>query len=1095
MNTTVQSVLLLVVYIFFPTKLNGQSDNDFTHLQHIGMEQGLSSNKVNCIMQDKKGFMWIGTDYGLNRYDGYNFKVFLKNPVDSLSLTDNDIKCLTQDANGNIWIGTRSGLCVMDYKTEKIKPFVPEKNKLDSLWKYEITALASDSLNNVWVGTESRGLYRYNFKSIALVKYLKAINDTAQRFYLSRAIDVYNAVTSIAIRKNGDVYIGNDVHGLFIIKKETDKLYRLYLSETLVSLTEEQVRMESDNSIKNVFIDSKGNILIATETGGTSYDPIGSKYDNGLDRSTHLERFNGGFFINKFSENTFKGFGGYENMCAIVEFEPTRYLFAVGNKIIESYLSNRGNGVITKSRVNVDYRILNLYLDINKNIWVGTNNGIEILGQKKFRDTDKIIETNGFLQDLFEDRNGNLWMRGQNFFGLNKYSILLKELGKKSFRVFSNIDKKNNIGNIQYVDSNTLIYGIGNGELNTFNATTGIFRAIIDLKKETDTTQFNSLKFLRVLHTSNGAFWINSPQGFGEINLSNSAINYILSQDSIEVNYPMRYVDDNNGNFWIITSFSQIIKINYTNKTYKIFDTKKLFNTEIGRVRALAMQKNHTLWLGTDESGLFAFSEKENKLYHFTIANGLPSNNIPSLVCYDNDLWSAYPKGIFKFSIPEELENRLLRPIIKTFSEEDGIPEVDVNSRLFKSSKGEILIASDSILFSFNPDSIKSNTFVPNISITKLQINNNSIEANDSTNILPYSITSTDTLNLNYTQNNLSFEFAALNFIHPEENQYAYRFLSDNMDSSWIYCDKRRFVNFSNLEPGNYIFQVKGSNNDGVWNETGTSLHIFITPPYWQTGWFRFSSVAAFGLLLFGTYRWKVKSLRSDKLKLEKIVEQRTEEIKTEKQKSDELLLNILPAEVMEELKSTGKTQARNYDLVTVLFADFKDFTQIIDELPPEELVSGIDNYFETFDKIISKYPIEKIKTVGDAYICVAGLPQTSVNNPLVMMEAALEMTVAIEELKKQRQAENKIIFDVRIGVHSGPVVAGVVGIKKFAYDIWGDTVNTAARMQQHGEPGKINISGTTFGLIKHRYQCTHRGRIEVKSKGEVDMYFMEGKK
>ena len=125
----------------------------------------------------------------------------------------------------------------------------------------------------------------------------------------------------------------------------------------------------------------------------------------------------------------------------------------------------------------------------------------------------------------------------------------------------------------------------------------------------------------------------------------------------------------------------------------------------------------------------------------------------------------------------------------------------------------------------------------------------------------------------------------------------------------------------------------------------------------------------------------------------------------------------------------------------------------------------------------------------------MAGLPQTTNNNPLVMMDAALEMVTAIEQLKQERMNAGKIVFDVRICIHSGPVVAGVVGIKKFAYDIWGDTVNTAARMQQHGEPGKINISGTTFGLVKHRYHCIHRGRIEVKHKGEVDMYFVEGKK
>lgn len=271
------------------------------------------------------------------------------------------------------------------------------------------------------------------------------------------------------------------------------------------------------------------------------------------------------------------------------------------------------------------------------------------------------------------------------------------------------------------------------------------------------------------------------------------------------------------------------------------------------------------------------------------------------------------------------------------------------------------------------------------------------------------------------------------------------------------------------------------------------SIHI----PWWGIA-LVFLSYSFFLLAQLGKLRKQNKIIEDQKEDLTQknilVLNQKTE-IEQEKQKSEELLLNILPAEVMEELKQTGKTQARNYDLVTVLFADFKDFTQIIDELPPEELVAGIDNYFETFDKIISKNNIEKIKTVGDAYICVAGLPQVTSNNPLQMIDVALEMVTAIEQLKQERTAAGKIIFDVRIGIHSGPVVAGVVGIKKFAYDIWGDTVNTAARMQQHGEPGKINISGTTRDLIKHRFHCTHRGRIEVKHKGFVDMYFVEGRK
>ncbi|HVE61751.1 MAG TPA: adenylate/guanylate cyclase domain-containing protein [Chitinophagaceae bacterium] len=217
--------------------------------------------------------------------------------------------------------------------------------------------------------------------------------------------------------------------------------------------------------------------------------------------------------------------------------------------------------------------------------------------------------------------------------------------------------------------------------------------------------------------------------------------------------------------------------------------------------------------------------------------------------------------------------------------------------------------------------------------------------------------------------------------------------------------------------------------------------------------------------------------------------------VEEEKKKSDELLLNILPEAVMNELKHTGRTTACNYDLATVMFVDFKDFTLISNNLTPEELVDGIGHYFETFDTIVTAHDIEKIKTVGDAYLCAAGLPVPNTKNPVEMVDVAFKFLHAVAELKQKRDTENKITFDIRIGIHSGPLIAGVVGTKKFAYDIWGDAVNTAARMQQNGEEGKINISGTTYELVKHRFHCTHRGRIDAKNKGLVDMYFVDGRR
>jgi class 3 adenylate cyclase len=225
------------------------------------------------------------------------------------------------------------------------------------------------------------------------------------------------------------------------------------------------------------------------------------------------------------------------------------------------------------------------------------------------------------------------------------------------------------------------------------------------------------------------------------------------------------------------------------------------------------------------------------------------------------------------------------------------------------------------------------------------------------------------------------------------------------------------------------------------------------------------------------------------------VLDEKNKAIQEEKERSDELLRNILPEEVMIELKQTGRTTARNYDLVTVMFVDIKDFTLISNDLAPEDLVTSIDRYFETFDMIVDSHDIEKIKTVGDAYLCAAGLPVPNTKNPVEMVDVALKFLQAVEQLKQERKLEDKTIFDIRIGIHSGPVVAGVVGTKKFAYDIWGDAVNTAARMQQNGTEGKINISGTTYELVKHRFHCTHRGRIEAKNKGLVDMYFVESRR
>ncbi len=243
-------------------------------------------------------------------------------------------------------------------------------------------------------------------------------------------------------------------------------------------------------------------------------------------------------------------------------------------------------------------------------------------------------------------------------------------------------------------------------------------------------------------------------------------------------------------------------------------------------------------------------------------------------------------------------------------------------------------------------------------------------------------------------------------------------------------------------------------------------------------------ALALLALLLYNRYRIKNKA--------NKDLEEKNVIIDAERKKSDDLLLNILPATTARELKETGRAQARHYDSVTVLFTDFSGFTETAAKLAPADLVEELDTCFRAFDAITGRHGIEKIKTIGDAYLCVGGLPEEREGHALDVVKAAQEMQVWMESRVAELEKEGRPFFRMRAGIHTGAVVAGVVGDRKFAYDIWGDTVNTAARMESNSEPGRINLSAATWQEVKDDVACSPRGAIEAKGKGKLEMYFVE---
>lgn len=253
-------------------------------------------------------------------------------------------------------------------------------------------------------------------------------------------------------------------------------------------------------------------------------------------------------------------------------------------------------------------------------------------------------------------------------------------------------------------------------------------------------------------------------------------------------------------------------------------------------------------------------------------------------------------------------------------------------------------------------------------------------------------------------------------------------------------------------------------------------------------------AIGVFQVFLFALmYLWHHLRLKKQRKSIENEFYDKNQEIIDQKEKAEKLLSNLLPKQTAEELQSTGKVSSRRYRMVTVLFSDIHGFTKIVEQMNPEDLIDELDKFFMHFDSVVEKYNIEKIKTVGDAYMCAGGIPNKNRTNPIEVILAAMEIQQYMKSMKINSKAGKKAIWGLRIGIHTGPVIAGVVGSKKVSYDIWGDTVNTASRMESSGSVSEINISAMTYMLVRDFFICEYRGRMPVKYKGNIDMYFVKG--
>jgi class 3 adenylate cyclase/sugar lactone lactonase YvrE len=564
---------------------------------------------------------------------------------------------------------------------------------------------------------------------------------------------------------------------------------------------------------------------------------------------------------------------------------------------------------------------------------------------------------------------------------------------------------------------------------------------------------------------------------------------YKIPSDLIDTNkLDIHYIYQGNLDdaIWICTLESGLYKIDKQKKEivghYGAFDGSQP-RFRHNKINGIYESADSILWVATG-NGLHKWNPNSGKLKIYDKKQGMPNNFVNGLLSEgDSCIWISTDNGLSRFDVKSEKFNN--------FYKQDGISANEFNRvSFYRAKNGRMFFGGMNGINAFHPSDKFSHE--RKYKDNKILFTEFSKLDGDYDSIITKKIglSSANTIELSHNDKFFSFQFALANYQNPSANTFSY--MLEGYDKDWSKPSPVNSAKYNGIPPGTYTFKVRASSGKGLWNNEEMSITIIVKEAFYKTWWFiglcfLFVLASVFGILEYQLYR-----SRQQKNELQRQVKARTSELERAMKKSDELLLNILPAETAEELKKFGKAKAKRHQPVTVLFTDFKGFTQFAEQLEPEELVAEIDYCFRNFDAIIEKYNIEKIKTIGDAYMCVGGIPNSENEDPQKVVLAALEIRDFMTNLAEKRARSGKECFGIRIGVHTGGVIAGIVGTKKFQYDVWGDTVNVAARMEDNSESGKVNISGTTYSLVRDYFECEHRGKVTAKNKGEIDMYFVE---
>jgi len=784
--------------------------------RNFTIDQGLSHSKVNCFLQDHQGFIWCGTNEGLNRYDGYDFVAYQQDPANPHSLSADLIRCLAEDQEGSLWIGTDGGgLNRFDRDSGAFQRFGADSSAGLLLSGDNINAMLLDSSGCLWVGTEN-GIDRISRDRHKITRFLP---------YPGDADPGANAILALHLDRSGLLWIGTTSGGLLSCDPASGAF-------TPYRHSRGDPHSLSDNEIHSIYEDREGSLWIGTAWGGL----------NRMERSTG--RFSA---IHPGAENP-------ESTTFRAILDDGHGSLWIGNRS-GLYRLERKSGVITSHTHDpnnphslVQNSVQAIFQDRKGDLWIGTRGGISFLNATNIPfvhyradAASRRCLNSQEVYAIMEDRAGDLWF-GTESGGLNR---LNRRSGLFTYYTYEPGNPAclsvNNIKALLQDRQGGLWIGTFNGGLNYLPGTAGR-RFSRYTHRPGDPSSLANDNVLALLEEESGDLWVGTyGGGLDRFDLRTGRFSHILTawhdQGFSNVLCLLR---DRTGRIWIGGSRTSVGRLDPAGNGFSIIRLNDS-NREI-QVRALFEDRTGMIWIGTVGAGLFRLDPATETVTAFSTRDGLPGNVIHGILQDENGcLWLSTSDGLCRFD-PETRR-------AKCFYKENGLQSNQFNyGAALRTRDGELFFGGINGATAFYPGAIRENTFIPPVVITSFTLFNRPVEVNGPNGLLKQEISRTRRIDLSWRHTVFSFEFAALNYALSEQNQYAY--IMEGFETEWNYVTGRRFVTYTNLDPGAYTFRVKAANNDGIWNEEGTAIQITISRPFWKTTWFTLLVLAALLMLV-----------------------------------------------------------------------------------------------------------------------------------------------------------------------------------------------------------------------------------------------------